>query len=84
MKSKAAVALAAGQAADDRRDPGLLVRRPARCWSRSSPPAFANTDAFTLSGKDPEGTFPVILGHEGGGIVQDVGVGVTSVKAAIT
>jgi S-(hydroxymethyl)glutathione dehydrogenase / alcohol dehydrogenase len=40
-----------------------------------------HTDAFTLSGADPEGMFPVILGHEGGGIVQDVGIGVTSVKA---
>ncbi len=40
-----------------------------------------HTDAFTLSGKDPEGLFPVILGHEGGGIVQDVGAGVSSVKA---
>src|SRR6202022_1569253 len=40
-----------------------------------------HTDAFTLSGADPEGLFPVILGHEGGGIVQEVGAGVTSVKA---
>jgi len=40
-----------------------------------------HTDAFTLSGKDPEGMFPVILGHEGGGIVQEVGAGVKSVKA---
>jgi len=39
-----------------------------------------HTDAFTLSGADPEGLFPVILGHEGGGIVQEVGPGVTSVK----
>src|SRR6201992_2847296 len=39
-----------------------------------------HTDAFTLSGADPEGLFPVILGHEGGGIVQEVGAGVTSVK----
>jgi len=39
-----------------------------------------HTDAFTLSGADPEGMFPVILGHEGGGIVQEVGAGVTSVK----
>ena len=39
-----------------------------------------HTDAFTLSGADPEGMFPVILGHEGGGIVQEVGPGVTSVK----
>jgi S-(hydroxymethyl)glutathione dehydrogenase / alcohol dehydrogenase len=40
-----------------------------------------HTDAFTLSGADPEGMFPVILGHEGGGIVQEVGSGVTSVRA---
>ena len=40
-----------------------------------------HTDAFTLSGADPEGLFPVILGHEGGGIVQEVGSGVTSVRA---
>lgn len=39
-----------------------------------------HTDAFTLSGEDPEGLFPSILGHEGGGIVEDVGPGVTSVK----
>lgn len=39
-----------------------------------------HTDAFTLSGEDPEGVFPSILGHEGGGIVESVGEGVTSVK----
>ncbi|MCY0995243.1 S-(hydroxymethyl)glutathione dehydrogenase/class III alcohol dehydrogenase [Nannocystis sp. ILAH1] len=39
-----------------------------------------HTDAFTLSGKDPEGLFPTILGHEGAGVVVDVGPGVTSVK----
>ncbi|WP_421316133.1 S-(hydroxymethyl)glutathione dehydrogenase/class III alcohol dehydrogenase [Aeromonas veronii] len=39
-----------------------------------------HTDAFTLSGEDPEGIFPCILGHEGGGIVESVGEGVTSVK----
>ncbi len=38
-----------------------------------------HTDAFTLSGDDPEGVFPAILGHEGGGIVESVGEGVTSV-----
>lgn len=38
-----------------------------------------HTDAFTLSGDDPEGIFPAILGHEGGGIVEAVGEGVTSV-----
>ncbi|KZY32692.1 S-(hydroxymethyl)glutathione dehydrogenase/class III alcohol dehydrogenase [Oleiphilus sp. HI0078] len=39
-----------------------------------------HTDAFTLSGEDPEGIFPSILGHEGGGIVEMVGEGVTSVE----
>ena len=39
-----------------------------------------HTDAFTLSGDDPEGAFPAILGHEGAGIVRDVGAGVTSLK----
>ncbi|KAI1696516.1 alcohol dehydrogenase groES-like domain-containing protein [Ditylenchus destructor] len=39
-----------------------------------------HTDAFTLSGDDPEGLFPVVLGHEGAGIVVEVGEGVTSVK----
>ena len=40
-----------------------------------------HTDAFTLSGEDPEGVFPSILGHEGAGIVVEVGPGVSSVKA---
>lgn len=40
----------------------------------------SRTDAYTLSGKDPEGAFPVILGHEGAGIVESVGEGVTNVK----
>jgi S-(hydroxymethyl)glutathione dehydrogenase/alcohol dehydrogenase len=39
-----------------------------------------HTDAFTLSGDDPEGVFPSVLGHEGGGIVEMVGEGVTSVE----
>ena len=39
-----------------------------------------HTDAFTLSGEDPEGIFPSILGHEGGGIVEAIGEGVTSVE----
>ncbi|HYM74261.1 MAG TPA: alcohol dehydrogenase catalytic domain-containing protein, partial [Stellaceae bacterium] len=41
---------------------------------------ICHTDAFTLSGGDPEGLFPAILGHEGAGVVVDVGPGVTSLK----
>src|SRR6202795_1991696 len=41
---------------------------------------ICHTDEFTLSGADPEGLFPAILGHEGAGIVVDIGAGVTSVK----
>ena len=41
---------------------------------------ICHTDAFTLSGADPEGAFPAILGHEGAGIVRDVGTGVSSVR----
>ena len=41
---------------------------------------ICHTDEFTRSGADPEGLFPAILGHEGAGIVVDVGTGVTSVK----
>ena len=39
-----------------------------------------HTDEFTRSGADPEGLFPVILGHEGAGIVVDVGPGVTTLR----
>ena len=39
-----------------------------------------HTDSYTLDGHDPEGLFPVVLGHEGGGIVESVGEGVTSVQ----
>ncbi len=41
---------------------------------------ICHTDAFTLSGADPEGLFPAVLGHEGAGVVADVGAGVTSVR----
>jgi S-(hydroxymethyl)glutathione dehydrogenase/alcohol dehydrogenase len=41
---------------------------------------ICHTDAYTLSGADPEGLFPSIMGHEGAGIVREIGPGVTSVK----
>jgi S-(hydroxymethyl)glutathione dehydrogenase/alcohol dehydrogenase len=80
MKSKAAVALAAGKPLTIEE---IQVSGPkaGEVLVKIVATGVCHTDAFTLSGKDPEGIFPVILGHEGGGIVQDVGTGVTSVKA---
>ena len=79
MKSRAAIALAAGQPlvvdtvdVDGPRAGEVLVEIRAT--------GVCHTDEFTLSGKDPEGLFPCILGHEGAGVVVDVGAGVTSVK----
>ena len=43
-----------------------------------------HTDAYTLSGLDSEGKFPAILGHEGAGIVREVGAGVTTLGPATT
>ena len=79
MKTRAAVAFEAGKPLsieevdlDGPRDGEVLVEIKAT--------GICHTDAFTLSGDDPEGAFPAILGHEGAGIVREVGVGVTSVK----
>ena len=41
---------------------------------------MCHTDAYTMSGADSEGDFPVVLGHEGAGIVESIGEGVTSVE----
>ncbi|MDQ7988923.1 MAG: S-(hydroxymethyl)glutathione dehydrogenase/class III alcohol dehydrogenase [Candidatus Dactylopiibacterium sp.] len=77
MKSRAAVAFAAGE-------PLRIVEvdvEPPRAGEvrvRIVATGVCHTDAFTLSGDDPEGIFPAILGHEGGGIVEAVGEGVTS------
>ncbi|MEG4394412.1 S-(hydroxymethyl)glutathione dehydrogenase/class III alcohol dehydrogenase [Microcoleus sp. BROC3] len=79
MKVKAAVARSAGQPLsietvdlDGPRAGEVLVEIKAT--------GVCHTDAYTLSGADPEGLFPAILGHEGAGIVAEVGPGVTSVK----
>ena len=79
MKSRAAVAFGPGQ-------PLQVVEidveppRKGEVLVRITHTGVCHTDAFTLSGDDPEGVFPAVLGHEGGGIVVEVGEGVTSVK----
>lgn len=78
VRSRAAVAFAAGQ-------PLQVVEidvappRAGEVRIRISHSGVCHTDAFTLSGDDPEGLFPVVLGHEGAGVVTDVGEGVVSV-----
>ena len=46
-------------------------------WAQILYSGVCHTDAYTLGGCDPEGLFPVVLGHEGGGVVESVGAGVT-------
>jgi len=79
MKSRAAVAFEAGQ-------PLQIVEidveppHAGEVLVRISHTGVCHTDAFTLSGDDPEGIFPSVLGHEGAGVVVEVGEGVTSLK----
>ncbi|WP_438766546.1 S-(hydroxymethyl)glutathione dehydrogenase/class III alcohol dehydrogenase [Kushneria sp. TE3] len=79
MKSRAAVAFGPGKPLEiveiDVEPP-----RKGEVLVRITHTGVCHTDAFTLSGEDPEGIFPAVLGHEGGGIVESVGEGVTSVK----
>ncbi|MBY6028324.1 S-(hydroxymethyl)glutathione dehydrogenase/class III alcohol dehydrogenase [Halomonas denitrificans] len=79
MKSRAAIALESGKPltlteidVDGPKAGEVLVRIVAT--------SVCHTDSFTLSGADPEGIFPSVLGHEGAGIVEEVGEGVTSLK----
>jgi len=79
MKTRAAVAYEAGKPLEleeldleGPRDGEVLVEIKAT--------GICHTDAYTLSGADPEGLFPAVLGHEGAGIVREVGKGVTSVS----
>jgi S-(hydroxymethyl)glutathione dehydrogenase/alcohol dehydrogenase len=78
MKSRAAVAWVAGKPltieeidVEGPRAGEVLVQIKAT--------GVCHTDAFTLSGDDPEGLFPAVLGHEGGGVVVEIGAGVSSV-----
>ncbi len=79
MKSRAAVAFGPGQ-------PLKIVEidvappKKGEVLVKITHTGVCHTDAFTLSGDDPEGVFPAVLGHEGGGIVVEVGEGVTSLQ----
>jgi S-(hydroxymethyl)glutathione dehydrogenase / alcohol dehydrogenase len=79
MDVRAAVALAAGQPLSIE-TVQLEGPRAGEVLVEIKATGICHTDKFTLSGDDPEGMFPAILGHEGAGIVVDIGPGVTSVK----
>ena len=79
IKSKAAVAWAAGEPLK-MEEVEVQLPKKGEVLVRIVATGVCHTDAFTLSGEDPEGIFPAILGHEGGGIVEMVGEGVTSVQ----
>jgi S-(hydroxymethyl)glutathione dehydrogenase/alcohol dehydrogenase len=79
MKTRAAVAFAAGKPLEVM-EVDLEGPREGEVLIEVKATGICHTDEFTLSGADPEGLFPAILGHEGAGVVVDVGPGVTSVK----
>lgn len=79
MRTRAAVALEAGKPLEIM-DVNLEGPRAGEVLVELKATGICHTDEFTLSGDDPEGLFPSILGHEGAGIVQEVGEGVTSLK----
>jgi S-(hydroxymethyl)glutathione dehydrogenase/alcohol dehydrogenase len=79
MKTRAAVAVAAGKPLEIM-EVDLEGPREGEVLIEVKATGICHTDEFTLSGADPEGLFPAILGHEGAGIVVDVGKGVTSVR----
>lgn len=79
MKVKAAVAWGPGQPLSIE-TVDLEAPKKGEVLVRIVASGVCHTDAYTLSGVDPEGIFPVILGHEGAGVVEEVGEGVTSLK----
>ncbi len=79
MKTRAAVAWEPGQPLTVE-EVDLEGPKAGEALVRIVATGVCHTDAYTLSGDDPEGAFPAILGHEGGGIVEEVGAGVTSVE----
>ena len=79
MRTRAAVALEAGKPLEVM-EVNLEGPKAGEVMVEIKATGICHTDEFTLSGADPEGLFPSILGHEGAGVVVEVGPGVTSVK----
>src|SRR6202166_1939955 len=79
MKVKAAVALKAG-APLEVTEVDLEGPKAGEALVEIKATGICHTDAYTLSGKDPEGLFPSIMGHEGAGVVVEIGPGVTTLK----
>jgi S-(hydroxymethyl)glutathione dehydrogenase/alcohol dehydrogenase len=79
MKTRAAVAWAAGKPLTIETIE-IAGPKPGEVLVEVKATGICHTDQYTLSGSDPEGLFPAILGHEGAGIVREVGAGVTAVK----
>jgi S-(hydroxymethyl)glutathione dehydrogenase/alcohol dehydrogenase len=79
MKTRAAIAFAAGDALEIA-EVDLEGPKAGEVLVEIKATGVCHTDAFTLSGDDPEGAFPAILGHEGAGIVVEVSSGVSSLK----
>jgi S-(hydroxymethyl)glutathione dehydrogenase/alcohol dehydrogenase len=79
MKSRAAVAFAPGQPLEIV-EIDVAPPQAGEVLVRIIATGVCHTDAFTLSGEDPEGLFPVVLGHEGAGVVVEVGEGVTTLQ----
>jgi S-(hydroxymethyl)glutathione dehydrogenase/alcohol dehydrogenase len=79
IKSKAAVAWGPNQPLSIE-EVDVMLPKAGEVMIKIIASGVCHTDAFTLSGEDPEGIFPTILGHEGGGIVERIGDGVTSVS----
>lgn len=79
MKTRAAVAFKAGQPLSIE-EVDLEGPKAGEVLVEIKATGVCHTDEFTLSGADPEGAFPAILGHEGAGVVVDIGPGVTSLK----
>ncbi|MDP3860272.1 MAG: alcohol dehydrogenase catalytic domain-containing protein, partial [Phaeovulum sp.] len=79
MRTRAAVALAPGKPLQVM-EVNLEGPRAGEVLVEIKATGICHTDEFTLSGADPEGLFPAILGHEGAGVVLECGPGVTSLK----